>query len=61
MSTSVGSKKQKVSSTSSEANIKHSPNYSASERWKRENALAIEAYNQLVAQHGVFSDSLRRF
>lgn len=31
------------------------------ELWKRDNKGAIEAYNQLVEQHGVFSDDLRHF
>ena len=29
--------------------------------WKRENKIAIEAYNQLVEEHGTFSDDLRSF
>lgn len=29
--------------------------------WKRENKAAIEAYNQLVKEHGIFSDDLRSF
>ena len=31
------------------------------ELWKRENRAAIEAYNQLVEEHGVFGDDLRSF
>jgi antitoxin CcdA len=31
------------------------------ELWKHENKSAIEAYNQLVDENGVFSDELRRF
>ena len=31
------------------------------ELWKRENQAAIESYNELVAQNGVFSDGLRKF
>ena len=31
------------------------------ELWKRENKIAIEAYNQLVEEHGTFSDDLRSF
>jgi len=31
------------------------------ERWLEENREAIEAYNDLVAKHGVFSDGLRGF
>lgn len=31
------------------------------ELWKRENKIAIEAYNQLVDEHGIFSDDLRSF
>ncbi|CBL47319.1 CcdB antidote CcdA [gamma proteobacterium HdN1] len=31
------------------------------ELWKRENKTAIEAYNQLVDEHGTFSDELRSF
>ena len=29
--------------------------------WKRENKAAIEAYNQLVEEHGTFSDDFRSF
>lgn len=31
------------------------------ELWKRENKIAIEAYNQLVEEHGTFSDDPRSF
>lgn len=31
------------------------------EMWKRENETAIEVYNQLVENTGVFSDELRSF
>jgi antitoxin CcdA len=31
------------------------------EKWKRENAEAIAEYNELVAEHGVFSDGRRSF
>lgn len=31
------------------------------EVWKQENKAAIEAYNQLVEEHGVFSDDTRSF
>lgn len=31
------------------------------ERWKHENQVAIEAYNQLVEEHGTFSDKFRSF
>ena len=31
------------------------------ELWKRQNKAAIEAYNQLVEETGVFSDDLRSF
>lgn len=31
------------------------------QQWLRENQEAVEAYNQRVAQNGVFSDGLRRF
>lgn len=31
------------------------------ELWKRENRAAIEAYNQFVEEHGVFSDGFRNF
>ena len=31
------------------------------ESWLRENALAIQAYNEHVDTHGVFSDGLRSF
>jgi len=30
-------------------------------QWQHDNAAAIEAYNQFVAQHGSFADSLRKF
>jgi len=30
-------------------------------QWLRENADAIEAYNQFVESNGIFSDSVRRF
>ncbi len=31
------------------------------ELWKQENAAAIKAYNEMVENHGVFSDDLRSF
>jgi antitoxin CcdA len=31
------------------------------EKWKRENAEAIAEYNDLVAEHGVYSDGQRSF
>jgi antitoxin CcdA len=31
------------------------------ELWKSENRAAFEAYNQLVEEHGVFSNELRSF
>ncbi len=31
------------------------------EGWQRENAKAIDAYNRLVEQQGVFGDGLRTF
>ncbi len=31
------------------------------ELWKQQNKAAIEAYNQLVDENGVFSDELRSF
>lgn len=31
------------------------------EKWKRENAEAIAAYNKFVEEHGVFSDGHRSF
>jgi antitoxin CcdA len=31
------------------------------EKWKRENAEAIAEYNDLVAEHGVFSEGQRSF
>lgn len=31
------------------------------EGWQRENAKAIDAYNRLVEQQGVFGDALRKF
>jgi antitoxin CcdA len=31
------------------------------ERWKQENAEAIAEYNDLVAEHGVFSEGRRSF
>lgn len=30
-------------------------------RWQRENADAIAAYNEFVEEHGLFSDSVRKF
>ena len=34
---------------------------SRAERWKRENAEAIESYNARIARHGLFGDRRRRF
>lgn len=34
---------------------------SESERWKRENAAAIAAYNRWVQEHGSLGDALKRF
>ena len=31
------------------------------ERWLAENAAGVEAYNEHVASHGVFADTLRSF
>jgi antitoxin CcdA len=31
----------------------------SAERWKRENRDAIKAYNQFIAEHGVWSDEFR--
>ena len=31
------------------------------ELWKAQNKIAIETYNQLVEEHGSFSDDLRNF
>ncbi len=31
------------------------------DKWKRENAEAIAEYNELVSEHGVFSDGERTF
>lgn len=31
------------------------------ELWREENQKAIEAYNQLIEEHGNFSDELRQF
>lgn len=31
------------------------------ELWKAQNKIAIETYNQLVEEHGIFSDGLRNF
>ena len=31
------------------------------EKWKRENAEAIAEYNDLIAEHGVFSEGQRSF
>lgn len=31
------------------------------EKWKRENAEAIAEYNDLIAEHGIFSDGQRSF
>lgn len=30
-------------------------------QWRKENAAAIQAYNEYVAKHGTFSDSVRKF
>jgi antitoxin CcdA len=30
-------------------------------QWQQDNAVAIETYNEFVAQHGSFADSLRKF
>ena len=30
-------------------------------QWREENQAAVAAYNQRVAEHGVFSDGLRQF
>jgi len=34
---------------------------SANEDWKRQNKLAIKAYNRLVDEHGCFGDTERNF
>ena len=31
------------------------------EKWKRENAEAIAEYNELIAEHGIFSEGQRSF
>jgi len=31
------------------------------EQWKRENAEAIAEYNDLIAEHGIFSEGQRSF
>lgn len=31
------------------------------EKWKRENAAAITEYNELIAEHGIFSEGQRSF
>lgn len=33
----------------------------AREKWKRETAEAIAEYNDLIAEHGIFSEGERRF
>lgn len=44
-----------------EAALSELVNAQQRELWKRENKIAIEAYNQLVEEHGTFSDDLRSF
>ncbi len=34
---------------------------SEAETWKKENKRAIQAYNEMVEEHGLFSDEHRRF
>jgi antitoxin CcdA len=31
------------------------------EKWRRENAAAIAEYNELIAEHGIFSEGQRSF
>ncbi len=44
-----------------EAALAQAVKASLAERWLKENAEAIQAYNQRVAAHGVFSDGARTF
>lgn len=44
-----------------EAAIAQAVKESLAERWLKENADAIQAYNKRVEAHGVFSDDLRTF
>jgi len=44
-----------------EAALVEAVNAKQRELWKQENQAAIKAYNQMVENHGLFSDDLRRF
>jgi antitoxin CcdA len=44
-----------------EAALSDLVNIQQRELWKRDNQEAIEAYNQLVAEHGTFSNDMRSF
>lgn len=48
-------------SSVAEAAIAQAVKDSLEERWLKENAEAIQAYNQRAEAHGVFSDDLRAF
>lgn len=48
-------------SSLAEAAIAQAVKESLAERWLKENAEAIQAYNQRVEAHGVFSDGSRSF
>ena len=44
-----------------EESLRHKIRAAEGERWRQENKSAIEAYNDFVAEHGLFSDSFRKF
>ena len=48
-------------STTLETALSELVNAKQRDLWKRENKAAIEAYNQLVKEHRIFSDDLRSF
>jgi antitoxin CcdA len=48
-------------SSVAEAAIAQAVKESLAERWLKENADAIQAYNQRIEAHGVFSDGARTF
>ena len=48
-------------STTLETALSELVNAKQRDLWKRENKAAIEAYNQLVKEQGIFSDDLRSF
>ncbi|MGI6408077.1 MAG: type II toxin-antitoxin system CcdA family antitoxin [Thiopseudomonas sp.] len=61
MTSTTDSKKRNASPALSRPCIKCSSNYSAAKQWQIKNTPAIAAYNEMIVQHGVFSDSLRNF